>query len=120
MKNKYLVVFTSCPDEATALALATALVQENLAACVNRLPGARSSYRWQGELRDDAEVLLIIKTSGDRLGNLSARIQQLHPYEVPEIVALDIGAGSERYLHWLGQTLAADRSMPLPTPTQES
>ncbi len=105
MKNKYLVVFCTCPDEAAAAALANELVGENLAACVNRIPGVRSTYRWEGELRDDAEVLLVIKTSGDRMGTLFARIEQLHPYEVPEIIAVEIGAASERYLGWLGQTL---------------
>lgn len=108
MKNKYLVVFTTCPDEATAKELADALVGERLAACVNRLPGVRSTYRWEGEVRDDAEVLLIVKTSADRVGNLCARIEQLHPYQVPEAIAVDIGAGSERYLDWLGQTLSHD------------
>ena len=105
MKNKYLIVFSTCPDEDSAASLATALVSEGLAACVNRVPGVRSTYRWQGEIHDEPEVLLIAKTTRGRLSNLTARIEELHPYEVPEVIAVDIGAGSERYLDWLGQTL---------------
>ena len=105
MKNKYLVVFCTCPDDATADSLASALVGENLAACVNRVAGVRSTYRWEGRMHDDEEILLIIKTSAQRLATLSARIQALHPHEVPEVVAVEVAGGSERYLAWLGQTV---------------
>lgn len=119
MKNRYLVVLSTCPDEDSAATLARTLVSENLAACVNRVPGVRSTYRWQGDLKDEAEVLLVIKTSGERLVTLTARIEQLHPYEVPEIIALEIEAGSERYLDWLGQTLRRDVTTRAPASTQE-
>ena len=105
MKNQYLVVFCTCPDDATADSLASALVGENLAACVNRVAGVRSTYRWEGRIHDDEEILLIIKTSAQRLATLSARIQALHPHEVPEVVAVEVAGGSERYLAWLGQTV---------------
>lgn len=107
MKDKYLVVFCTCPDDATAQTLSQVLVTERLAACVNRVPGVRSSYLWEGRMQEDEEVLLIIKTSGERLATLSARIQALHPYEVPEVVAVEVAGGSERYLAWLGQTVGA-------------
>jgi periplasmic divalent cation tolerance protein len=107
MKNKYLVVFCTCPDEATASTLARVLVNEGLAACVNQVTGVRSTYRWQGRTQEDEEILLIIKTSADRLANLSTRIQALHPYEVPEVLAVGVAGGSERYLAWLGQTVGA-------------
>ncbi len=106
-KNSYLLVFCTCPDEATAERLAVSLVGERLAACATRLPGATSVYTWEGEVHQDREVLLLLKTTGARLATLSARIGALHPYEVPEVVAVDIAAGSERYLDWLGQTVAA-------------
>lgn len=106
MKNKYLVVFCTCPDAATADSLAFPLVDENLAACVNRVTGVRSTYRWEGRIRDDEEILLIIKTSARRLATLSARIQALHAYEVPEVIAVEVAGGSERYLAWLGQTVS--------------
>ena len=105
MKKQYLVVFCTCPDAATADSLAAALVGENLAACVNRVAGVRSTYRWEGRIHDDEEILLIIKTSAQRLATLSARIQALHPHEVPEVVAVEVAGGSERYLAWLGQTV---------------
>jgi periplasmic divalent cation tolerance protein len=82
-------------------------VSERLAACVNRIPGVHSTFLWEGRLQEDEEILLIIKTSADRLATLSARIQALHPYEVPEVVAVGIAGGSERYLSWLGQSVGA-------------
>ena len=106
MKDKYLVVFCSCPDEATAGTLARSLVSERLAACVNRVAGVRSTYRWEGQTHEDEEILLIIKTSAERLATLSARIEALHPYEVPEVIAVEVIGGSERYLAWLGQTVS--------------
>jgi len=105
MKNQYLVVFCTCPDGATADNLASALVNDNLAACVSRVAGVRSTYRWEGRIHDDEEILLIIKTSAQRLATLSARIQALHPHEVPEVIAVEVAGGSERYLAWLGQTV---------------
>lgn len=102
-QNNFIVMSTA-PDESTAGRLAETLVAEDLAACVSRLPGLRSTYRWQGRMCDEAEVLLIIKTSAARLATLCARLEALHPYEVPEVIALPIVAGSERYLAWLGQT----------------
>jgi periplasmic divalent cation tolerance protein len=98
----YMVILTTCPDEATAERLARTLVEERLAACVNRLAGVRSTYRWQGEVHDEPEVLLVIKTTAATVGTLSARLLDLHPYEVPEVLALPVAGGSERYLQWLG------------------
>lgn len=99
---KYITVMTTCPDETTAAQLARRLVEERLAACINRVPGVRSTYAWEGVVHDDAEVLLVIKTTVAAVGTLSARIMELHPYEVPEILALPVIGGSERYLQWLG------------------
>ena len=104
LNEKNFVVLSTAPDEATASQLASTLVEEGLAACVSRLPGLRSTYSWQGRMCDEPEVLLIIKTSAARLATLCARLEALHPYEVPEVIALPIVAGSERYLAWLGQT----------------
>ena len=104
LTDKNFVVLSTAPDDAVAARLAQALVSEGLAACVSRLPGLRSTYRWQGRICDETEVLLLIKTSGARLATLCARLEALHPYEVPEVIALPIVAGAERYLGWLGQT----------------
>lgn len=106
MNSGYFVVLTTCPDDASAEILARRLVEERLAACVNRVAGIRSTYWWQGAVHDDAEVLLIAKTSAGRVATLSARIQELHPYELPEVIALPVALGAERYLDWVGQTVA--------------
>ena len=86
--------------------LARTLVSERLAACVSQVAGVRSTYRWEGRTHEDEEILLIIKTSAERLATLSARIEALHPYEVPEVIAVEVAGGSERYLAWLGQTVS--------------
>ena len=101
-----LLCLSTCPDAETAARLARALVEERLAACVNRLPGARSTYRWQGEIHDDAEVLLLIKTTRERFDALRDRLAELHPHEVPELVALEIADGLPSYLGWLARETA--------------
>ena len=102
MTEQVIIAFSSCPDEASAQRLATILVQERLAACVNRLSGAISTYFWDGRLQEDAEILLIMKTTAARLAALEARLKVLHPYdEVPELVAIPVVGGNERYLEWV-------------------
>ncbi len=96
-----LVVLNTCPDDDSAARLARALVEERLAACVNRLPLTASTYRWQGQVVEEAEVLLVIKTVADRYQALVARLQQLHPYQVPEIIAVPVADGLPAYLEWL-------------------
>ena len=98
-----LVVLCTCPDEPVAQRISRELVSEGLAACVNRLSGIRSIYRWQGALQDEPEVLLVIKTVKGRYEALEMRLKALHPYEVPEIIALPILAGSEPYLAWMAE-----------------
>lgn len=96
-----LVVLCTCPDEATAERIARTLVTDHLAACVNRIGPLRSTYLWKGDLQDEPEVLLVIKTLRARYEALEMRLRALHPYEVPEIIALPILAGSKRYLAWM-------------------
>jgi periplasmic divalent cation tolerance protein len=96
-----LVVLCTCPDEDTGRRIAEALVGEHLAACVNRMPGVRSTYRWQEQVMDEPEVLLIIKTVKSRYDALEVRLKALHPYEVPEIIAIPVVAGSAQYLTWV-------------------
>jgi len=100
MTASHLVVYCTCPDQATAEALAGELVTARLAACVNIGP-VTSVYSWQGQREQDAEVLLIIKTRQDRFPALEQRIRERHPYEVPEIIALPIVAGGADYLRWI-------------------
>ncbi|MBD8872177.1 divalent-cation tolerance protein CutA [Rhodanobacter sp. DHB23] len=93
-----LLCLCTCPDAASAQKLAETLVGERLAACVNRLPGVLSTYRWQGEVHAEGEELLLIKTTTPRFEVLKARLLELHPYELPELIALPIEHGHAAYL----------------------
>ena len=99
--SKVLVVLCNCPDDATAETLAAGLVEERLAACVNILPPIRSIYRWTGEIQRGREVLMIMKTCDDRYEELASWLQRRHPYEVPEILALEVSAGAGDYVNWV-------------------
>ena len=101
MSEQVILALSTCPDEASARRLGAVLVTERLAACVNRVPGLQSLYFWDGSLRDDAEILLIIKTTVGRLPALEARLKALHPYEVPELLTVPVAGGNERYLDWV-------------------
>jgi len=96
-----LACYCTCPDLASAERLAEALVGERLAACVNVLPGLRSIYRWRGTVERADEVLLLIKTTRERLDALAARVQALHPYELPELLAVEAAGGLPAYLDWV-------------------
>ncbi len=104
-----LVVLVTAPDGEPAEALVRALVAEGLAACVNRVPGIRSTYRWQGAVHDDPETLLIAKTTAAAWPALEARVRELHPYELPEVIALPVAAGSAPYLAWLSGAVGPGR-----------
>ncbi len=106
-----LVVLCSIGAADDAEPLARALVERRLAACVNLLPGMTSIYRWKGRVERDEERLLLIKTSAARFEELKQAILALHPYELPEIVALPVADGHAAYLEWLGDSVAA-----IPTP----
>lgn len=110
--NDARLLLCTCPDEATAAPLARALVEERLAACVSRVPGLRSTYRWQGKLQEDAEVLLLVKTTAAAVDRLAARVLELHPYEVPELVVLDITGGLPAYLGWLRDSVSVSEIPP--------
>lgn len=91
----------TCPDAASARRIADALVEARLAACVNVLPGITSVYRWQGKVEQADEVLLVAKTVRARLDALTRQVQALHPYELPEVVAVEISGGLPAYLDWI-------------------
>ena len=96
-----LIVLSTFPDAPAARTVAEALVSERLVACVNVLPSVESIYRWQGKVLASQEVLAVMKTTADRYPEMEKRLRELHPYEVPEIVALSATAVSETYLAWV-------------------
>ena len=100
-----IVVLTTCAEESDAERMARALVDARLAACVNVVPGVRSFYHWKGKTESTEEYLLIVKTSRDLFGALRTEMEKLHPYELPELLALPVIAGAEDYLSWLQSNL---------------
>jgi periplasmic divalent cation tolerance protein len=103
-----LLVLTNCPDEATATRIRRDLVDGRLAACVNQLGPVQSTYRWQGAVEEASEVTLLIKTTRQRYAAVEARLRQLHPYSVPEILALPVEGGLADYLNWVHWETRAD------------
>lgn len=99
--HEYQLVLTTCPDAEVAERLAQTLVQERLAACVNILPVARSVYWWKGRVESAAEQLLIIKSMTDAYSSIQKRIRELHPYELPEVIAVPVADGLPDYLAWI-------------------
>jgi periplasmic divalent cation tolerance protein len=104
--HEFIVVFVTAGSSAEGERLARALVEERLAACVNRIAGVQSVYRWEDKVEQSAEELLVIKTRAERFAALEKRVRELHSYSVPEIIALPVVDGSESYLHWLGGQVA--------------
>lgn len=96
-----LLVLTNCPAEASANAIALAVVEGGLAACVTILPRVQSIYRWQGAVESANEIPLLIKTTVANYAALEAAICALHPYELPEIIALPVERGLPAYLNWV-------------------
>jgi len=96
-----LLAMCMCPDDEVADRIAAALVDERLAACVNRIGAIASTYRWKGAVHRDNEVLLLIKTTRARFAALRDRVVFLHPYELPEVIAVDIALGLPPYLEWI-------------------
>jgi periplasmic divalent cation tolerance protein len=101
--SAHVVVFVTAGSLEQGQAIARALVEERVAACVNIVSPIQSVYRWQDQVHDDQEVLLIAKTAAAMFDQLATRVRQLHSYEVPEIIALPIVAGAEDYLQWIDE-----------------
>jgi periplasmic divalent cation tolerance protein len=106
MEEPARMVFCTCPDSATAERLAGMLVEERLAACVNLLHGARSIYRWQEKVESATETLMVIKTTAAVYSALASRLAEEHPYEIPEIIALQVADGLPGYLEWVNSCVA--------------
>jgi periplasmic divalent cation tolerance protein len=103
--DKACVVLCTVPSEEVGVNIARTLLDERLVACVNIVPGVRSLYRYQGKLEDERELLLVLKTRRALYARLEARVRELHPYEVCEVLLLEVGAGAAPYLAWIaGET----------------
>lgn len=100
-----VVLISTAPNLEVAHKVARTLVEERLAACVNLVPGVRSIYRWEGKVQDDAELLLVIKTTPARQEQAIARLREVHPYTCPEAIALPIQGGNPAYLAWLNEVV---------------
>lgn len=105
MENAYRIVLITAPNRESGRQIALRLVEEHLVACVNLLPGVTSFYRWEGTLNEDEEVLLICKTRRECFERLQAVVRAIHPYQVPEIIALPLTDGLEAYLRWIDENV---------------
>jgi periplasmic divalent cation tolerance protein len=102
-----VAVLTAAPSAEVADRIGAALVEERLAACANLVPGVSSVFRWKGEVHRETEILVVLKTTASRLGDLRRRLVELHPYEVPEVIALDVREGHPPYLEWVRAEVGA-------------
>lgn len=100
-----VVVYVTTAKAEEGEAIARALIEKRLAACVNMISSIRSFYRWEGKVQDDPEFLLVIKSSRDLFRAVRQEVERLHSYHVPEVVCVPIVEGSENYLTWLGECL---------------
>ena len=110
MRVSALICFCTCPDAGTAERIATALVDERLAACVNILPGVRSVYRWQDQVERADEQLLLVKTMPEHFERMKTRLLELHPYELPEVLAVEADHGHPDYLLWVAAQTRPDQT----------
>lgn len=101
----YQIIFCTCPDQKTAEQIASLLVEQKLAACVNIIAGVTSVYEWQGKIETSQEQLLIIKSHADKYDAIENKIKTNHPYELPEIIAVPIDRGLPDYLQWINKCL---------------
>ena len=99
--SNYLLVLSTCPGSITAKQIANTVVSTNLAACVQTIPNIRSVFRWLNKTDSEEEYLLLMKTTTDRYQALEDKIKAMHPYELPEIIAVPIVAGLDQYLSWI-------------------
>ena len=100
-KKKYMVTISTVPSPETGRQIAHALIESRIAACVNIVPGLQSIYHWQGKIEESEESLLIIKTTGEVLKQLTEKILEMHPYDCPEVLSFDIRTGNPAYLDWI-------------------
>lgn len=109
MPDNYQMLFCTCPNKTSARAIASLLVENNLAACVNIIPSIESVYQWEGKIETAQEELLIIKSRLDKYDEIEQQILDHHPYELPEIIAVTIDAGLSAYLSWIDKNVSRNK-----------
>ena len=102
----FRIVLSTAGSEEEGARIAKSLLERKLCACVNLVPKIRSLYRWEGAVQDDAEILLIMKTTRENLQPLSDHLAKIHSYDVPEVLAIAVDQGSASYLEWLAESCA--------------
>ena len=100
-----IIAFTTCPNDSVAEKIAQLLVSKRLAACVNMISNVSSVYMWEGKIENDSEVKLVIKSVMEKVHEIEAVIKSVHPYEVPEVTAVEMAAISEDYFAWMANTM---------------
>jgi periplasmic divalent cation tolerance protein len=105
MADEAILILSTFPDAETARRIGRVLVEERLAACVNLVPQIESIYRWEGAVETGTEVLALIKSNSWKFQLIDAKIRELHPYKVPEVISLRIDAGNVAYLRWIDQNV---------------
>lgn len=108
MQKKSIIVYCTVPSPESAEQIAVKLIQHKIAACCNIIPGLTSIYSWEGKIEKDSELLLMIKSTEENYKKIENEIINLHPYEVPEIISLEINEGSREYLNWIHQNTKVD------------
>ncbi|AAF83429.1 dihydroorotate dehydrogenase [Xylella fastidiosa] len=112
MASDVYLIFSTCPDLPSAEIISRVLVQERLAACVTQLPGAVSTYRWQGKIETTQEIQLLIKTNAVHVNAAITRLCALHPYRLPEAIAVQVSVGLPEYLTWINTEIDEEYSLP--------
>ncbi|XP_077996198.1 protein CutA homolog [Glandiceps talaboti] len=105
VKGLHSAAFVTCPDKDVATKLARGLVEKDLVACVNIIPGLTSVYKWQGKVEEDSEVLMMIKTRTAKIPEVSAYVRENHPYDVAEVISVQIDQGNPPYLQWISDSV---------------
>uniref|UniRef100_A0A182Q1F3 Uncharacterized protein n=1 Tax=Anopheles farauti TaxID=69004 RepID=A0A182Q1F3_9DIPT len=113
--SDYSVAFVTAPDSKVAKDLAHRLVEQRLVACVNIVPSVTSIYAWEGEVKEDAEVLMMVKTRTDRMPEVTRFVRENHPYSVAEVISLPIADGNALYLEWMGKSVPEAASTKRPS-----
>lgn len=108
MNDEYVLVLTTLPADADAVSFATRLVELRLAACVNLLSPMQSIYRWEGEIEQETERQVVMKTTRNRVPELWDGVRDLHPYDIPEFIVLPIVDGNDAYLRWVGESTGTE------------